>query len=251
MARERIPMRKIKETLRLSHACGLSQRKIARAVRVAPSTVSDYLKRAKAAGLSWPLPEGYDDKELERLLFAQPDRSSAKPSPVPKWAEVREALCQKGVTRQLVWQEYIAENEDGYSYSRFCELYREWARQLKPTMRFDHKAGERAFIDYPGLTMRYIDPETRELQTASVFVAVLAASDYTYCEAVAKEDLASWIGGHVKAFQYWGGVPAILVPEYVPRSIIRLLCPPALCCHVRRCADAVEVNGCTAQAQGT
>jgi len=213
MAMERIPVRKIKETLRLRHVCKLSQREIAGAVRVAPSTVSDYLTRANAAGLSWPLPEGIDDDALERLLFVQPEHPAAEVMVLPDWTDVRAELCKKGVTRQLLWQEYIDEHADGYSYSRFCELYREWAKQLKPTMRLDHEAGKRAYIDFPGLTMPYIDPETRKVLTASVFVAVLAASDYTYCEAVKGEDLVSWIGGHERAFEDWGGVPEIVVPD--------------------------------------
>ena len=167
MAMERIPVRKIKETLRLRHACKLSQRQVAGAVRVAPSTVSDYLKRAKTAGLSWPLPEDLDDDSLERLLFVQPERSSGRGHPDARLERGHAELSEKGVTRQLLWEEYIDEHADGYSYSRFCELYREWAKQLNPTMRFDHKAGERAYIDFPGLTMAYIDPETREVKDAS------------------------------------------------------------------------------------
>lgn len=221
MAMERIPVRKIKETLRLTHACKLSQRQVARAVSAAPSTVSDYLKRAKTAGLSWPLPDGLDDDALEQLLFAQPERPAGETFRLPDWAEVRRDLSGKGVTRQLLWEEYVGDSAGGYSYSRFCELYREWAKQLNPTMRFDHKAGERAYIDFPGLTMPYIDIETREVLVASVFVAVLAASDYTYCEAVPGEDLVSWIGGHERAFQYWGGVPAIAVPDNLRSAVTK------------------------------
>ena len=101
MAMERIPVRKIKETLRLRHACKLSQREVAGAVRVAPSTVSDYLKRAKAAGLSWPLPEGLDDDALERLLFVQPEHPAGKVVPVPDWREVSRPT--QNVRRTPIW----------------------------------------------------------------------------------------------------------------------------------------------------
>jgi transposase len=232
MARRRISMRKLKETLRLKYECRLTQRQISRAVNVAQSTVHEYLARAERAGLTWPLPDGLDDEELNARLFPPADRPAGAAIPVPDWREVREQLCQKGVTRQLLWQEYIEQYPDGYGYSRFCELYHEWAKALSPTMRLNHKAGERAFIDYSGPKMPYLDPATGEIPEASLFVAVLGASNPIYCEAQSAQDLGNWIGGHVNAFTHWGGVPELLVPDYVPRNIIRLLCPARLCARL-------------------
>jgi len=213
MARKRIPMRKIKETLRLRFDCDLSERSIGRALNVPPGTVHDYLVRAKTAGLSWPLPEGLTDTELNRLLYTRPEQEPGQTKPVPDWRVIHQELARKYVTRQLLWEEYVEEHPDGYSYSRFCELYREWAKQLHPTMRLDHKAGEQAFVDYSGAKIPYIDPETGELLKAPLFVAVLGFSSYTFCEAHAAQDLGNWIAGHVNAFTYWDGVPEIAVPD--------------------------------------
>jgi transposase len=213
MAKERIPVRKIKETLRLHHQCGLSRRAVARSLRIAPSTVHDYLDRAALAGLSWPLPDGLGDAELEQRLFEKEARIAGAALAVPDWRGVHTELRRKGVTLQLVWEEYRARHAKGYSYSRFCELYRAWAKQLHPTMRLDHKAGERAFVDYAGPEMEYLDPETGELLAAPVFVAALGASSYTYTEAQSSAEMANWLAGHVNAFNDWDGTPAIVVVD--------------------------------------
>jgi transposase len=212
-------MRKIKEILRLRLECGLSEREVGRAVNLPSSTVHDCLARAKAAGLKWPLPEGVGDAELNQRLYVQAARPASEVLVVPDWKQVRSELSQKGVTRLLVWQEYAKQHAEVYSYSRFCELYREWTRQLEPTMRHDHKAGERAFMDYAGAKCRYIDEETGEEREASVFVAALGASSYTYCEAQASESLQNWIKGHANAFAYWGGVTEIIVPDNLKTGV--------------------------------
>ena len=212
-------MRKIKEILRLRFECGLSEREVGRAVNAASSTVHDCLSRAKDAGLSWPLPDGVGDEELNKRLYVQAERPAVESAAVPDWKSVRSELSGKGVTRLLLWQEYAKQHPEGYSYSRYCELYREWARQLDPRMRQDHKAGERAFIDYTGLKCRYIDAETGEEREASLFVATLGASSYTYCEAQSSEDLGNWISGHMNAFSYWNGIPEILVPDNLKTGV--------------------------------
>jgi len=117
------------------------------------------------------------------------------------------------VTLELLWKEYRDGKPDAYSYSRFCELYRAWKKKLHPTMRLDHKAGERAFIDYAGLTLSYFDIDTGEQREASVFVAALGASSYTYAEAQASQELSNWLLGHVRAFEYWSGVPELAVVD--------------------------------------
>jgi transposase len=213
MTQERLSVRKIREVLRLKFEGGLSHRAIARSCAICHSTVREYLRRARTAGLAWPLPETLDEDQLYQLLFPKPTLSSDRVLQQPDWGSIHRELRRKGVTLRLLWLEYRETHPDGYGYSRFCELYRLWAKKLDPPMRLTHKAGERLFVDYAGQTVPVIDPETGEIRQAHIFVATLGASNYTYAEAQWAEDLPNWIGGHVRAFAFLGGVPEIVVPD--------------------------------------
>ena len=175
-------MRKVREVLRLHFAAELSIRAIARSLGSSPSTVGGYLRRAKLAGLSWPLPASLDEAGLERRLFPAPPSSRA-PRPLPDWSRLHRELRRKGVTLSLLWEEYKAVHPEGLQYSRFCEQYRAWAAKLDLVMRQEHRAGEKLFVDYAGQTASVVDPETGEARPAQVFVAVLGASSYTFAEA--------------------------------------------------------------------
>ena len=219
MSQERLSMRKIREILRLKWECQLSQRTIARSCRISRSTVSEYVKRAEAAGLSWPLPESLSEEELYRLLFAEKQPSQPAEKVLPDWKEVRNELRRKSVTLKLLWTEYRERHADGYGYSQFCELYRKWLQKLDPPMRLTHKAGEKLFVDYAGETVPIVNPETGEIIQAEIFVTVLGASNYTYAEAQASQDKANWIGGHVRALFFLGGVPQLIVPDNLKSGV--------------------------------
>ncbi len=183
MLAKRLSMRKIREILRLRYEVGLSNRQIARSCSMGRTAVADYLRRAAAVGLSWPLPESMDETRLERLLFPPPPLIPTSERPLPEWPDIHTELRRKGVTLALLWEEYKADHSrDGYQYSRFCDLYREWRGKLDVCMRQDHRAGEKMFIDYCGQTVPVINPRTGEIREAQVFVAVLGASSYTYAE---------------------------------------------------------------------
>ncbi len=152
-------MRKIRDAMRLA-AAGLSTRKIAASLGVGQSTVSDYLSRARAAGLSWPLPGDLADAELEGRLFPRSVQVLSAAFPQPDWAHVHAELRRKGVTLALLWEEYRGIHTDGYGYSRYCELYRRWEGRLSPVMRQHHVAGERLFVDYAGATLEVVCPQT-------------------------------------------------------------------------------------------
>lgn len=218
MARKRLSMRKIREVLRLKHAGGLSIRAIARACSLGKETVREYLSRASEAGLSWPLPDELKDEVLEQRLFPSALLSSGKKS-APNWSLVHQELRKKGVTRQLLWAEHKEETPNHLGYSQFCELYRQWAKDLHPVMRITHKAGEKLFVDFAGLTMPYSDPSTGEEKQAHIFVATWGASNYTYAEAFPSESLTSWVSGHVGAFKYFGGAPKVLVPDNTKTAV--------------------------------
>ena len=219
MTQERLTMRKIREVLRLKWECGLKNRAIARSCSISHSTVSEYLQRAKAAGLSWPLPADLDEDALFLLLFPTPSHPNSKIIPCPDWSLIHTELRRKSVTLRLLWVEYREAHPDGYGYSQFCELYRQWAKRLKPSMRLSHKGGEKLFVDYAGQTVPIVDPHTGEIRQAQIFVAVLGASNYTYAEANWSQDLPNWTGAHVRAFTFIGGVPEIVVPDNLKAGV--------------------------------
>ena len=189
-------MRKVREVLRLRHALGLSYREISEALGVGKTAAGEIVRRAEVVGLTWPLPEVFDDGELERRLFTAPGEAPPE-RPAPDWGNVHEELKRRSVTLVLLWQEYCAEHPDGYGYSRFCDLYGEWRRSVSATMRQTHMAGEKLFVDFAGDTVAVIDPLTGDTRLAHIFVAALGASNFTSAEARWSEGLADWISAHV------------------------------------------------------
>jgi transposase len=219
MSQERLSMRKLQEVLRLKGERDLSHRAIARSCGISPATVSEYLQRATAAGLSWPLPADLTEEQLWNRLFPSTEPARGRSIPTPDWKQVHTELRRKGVTLRLLWLEYREAHSDGYGYSQFCEHYRQWAGHLQPTMRMSHVAGDRLFVDYAGQTVPLVHPETGEIHAAQIFVAVLGASSYTYVEAHLHQDLPSWIGAHVRTLAFLGGVPAALVPDNLKAGV--------------------------------
>jgi len=200
-------MRKVKEVLRLRFDLGLQQNQIARSCSIGQATVHRYLKKAAAANLTWPLPENIDDRRLEELLFpAAVGPSTRIPRSLPDFAEVRRQLqTHKHLTLQLVWEEYREAQPDGYGYSRFCELYDRWSRNQDVVLRQEHRAGEKMFVDWAGDTLPLHNQRTGEILPASLFVAVLGASTYTFARATLSQDLGNWVECHVAAFELLPG----------------------------------------------
>ena len=199
---KRLAMRKIKEVIRLGTQ-GLSPRRIGESLGIGRTTVQECLGRARAAGLSWPLPEELSDADLEHRLYPRATGAIRGSFPQPDWAYVHRELKRKGVTLALLWEEYRSVHPDGYGYSRYCELYRRWEGRLSPVMRQHHVAGERLFVDYSGTTLDVICAKTGEIRTAQLFVATLGASNYTYVEATWTQSLPDWIASHVRAFDFF------------------------------------------------
>ncbi len=222
MPRPHISMRKIRDALRLSVEEGLSLRDVAASLQMPFTTVGDHLRRAKAAGLSWPLPEGLDDVALEARLFASDAAPAAETRPLPDWAKVHVELRRPHVTLMLLWLEHKEAFPDGYSYSQFCDLYRRWQRRIDVVMRQEHKAGEKLFVDFPGRRVPIWDERIGELAfEAELFVAVLGASSYLFAEAVRSQELLHWVTAHVHAFEALGGCPAIVVCDNLRSGVTR------------------------------
>ncbi|MBA3018944.1 MAG: IS21 family transposase [Desulfobacteraceae bacterium] len=219
MAKERLSMRKIREVLRLKFDCGFSNRKIAKSCSIARSTVATYLSMAKRVGLQWPVPDNLSDREIYNLVFKNRDNKPLNKRQMPSMEYIHNELKKKSVTLQLLWYEYKQNDPDGYQFSYFCELYQKWAKKLDISLRQRHRAGEKLFIDYAGQTVPIHDPETGKVTQAQIFIAILGASNYTFVEATLSQSLPHWIKSHIHAFEFFGGVPHILVPDNLKSGI--------------------------------
>lgn len=215
-------MNKLKVVLRLADQ-GLSQRQIAASCALGQSTVSDYLTRARAAGLryediaDWP-----DEQLLASLGVPEPAPRQWRRTAEPDFASIRRELqADKNVTLQLLWHEYRESHPDGYAYSRFCDLFRRWAKRQDFVLRQDHRAGEKLFVDYAGSTIPIYDRVTGAITRAALFVAVLGASNYTFVEATATQSLPDWIGSHLRAFEFFGAVPSLVVPDNLKSAVLK------------------------------
>jgi transposase len=220
MARKKLTMRQIIEILRLKHQNQLSIREIARSCGLPTSTVGDYLKRAEAAAITWPVPEAMSEKELlERLIAATPAATESCCA-LPDWPSIHKELGRKSVTLVLLWQEYRQVHPEGYGYSRFCELYQRWANTLDPVLRQVHIPGEKMFVDWAGQTIE-IHNQDGSISLAHLFVAVLGASNKTYAEAFENEQLPCWITAHCHAYAFFQGVSRITVPDNLKTGVVR------------------------------
>jgi len=216
-------MRQVREIIRLKFSARVPTREIARRLGIAASTVRGTLGRFESAGLNWPLPSDMTDSKLEAALYSnRGTKQGHRRHAEPDWPAIHRELKRKHVTLLIIWDEYIAVNPGGYSYSRFCELYRAFEFRLPVTMRQTHVAGERLFLDYAGDGVPVvIDRLTGEIRMAQIFVAVLGASSFTYARATWTQTLADWIDAHTHAFAAIGGVPHLLIPDNTKAAVIK------------------------------
>lgn len=214
-------MRKIREVLRLKYELNLDQRQIAASCKISHVTVGKYLKRFVRSGLSWPLPPEMDDGQIIRLLSGDDNALREPVRPMPDQGVMHRELRRKGVTLQLLWQEYREAYPDGYGYSQFCEHYQRWKKRLYPSLRQEYRAGERMFVDYAGQTIPIHDAATGLITPAELFVATLGASNYTYAEATLSQQLEDWIGAHVRALEFFGGSTQLTIPDNLRSGVSR------------------------------
>lgn len=217
MSREKIKMNKVRQILKLFYEKRYKKKAIAKEAGVPRSTVRDYLERAQTANLTAEELQVLSEEQLNNKLFQQ----SPLKKPEPDWQYIHKELKLKGVTLQLLWEEYCEQHPLGYRYSGFCEVYNKWKTPLDAWMKQDHKAGEKLFIDYSGLTLPYKNPETGELYKAEIFVAAMGASNFIYCEATPTQSLHHWIASHVRTFAYLGGVPVVIIPDNLKSGVTK------------------------------
>ena len=218
-------MRRIREVLRLKHELGCSQREISSATGLSKGSVAKYLKRAEAAGITWAVARDLDERELESRLFDKPANPKTGERVPIDMAWVHREMRRKGVTLQLLWVEYTeAASHDelgrrAYRYSQFCDRYRKYRGRCEATMRQTHRAGEKVFIDYSGMKPTIADRETGEVIEVELFVAALGASSYTFAEATLTQKRDEFIGSTARAFEYFGGVTEITVPDQLRSAV--------------------------------
>lgn len=199
---------------------GLSAGQPAGSCKISPSTVNEYEKRIRAAGLSWPLPDDLDDAALERIVRAR-EGNFRHNRPLPDAGYLISEMKRPHVTLHLLRPAYRESQPDGYGYTQFCHYYNQAKAKADVVLRQEHRAGEKLFTDYAGDTLSITDPRTGEISPVYVFVATLGASNYTYAEGVTSLDLPSWIASHVRAPEFFGGVPEIIVPDNTKCTVLR------------------------------
>jgi transposase len=215
-------MRKLREILRLRLHAGLSMRHINRSLRLSLGTIQKITSKAHELGLDWPTIQLLGDQALVQKFYPNADTSTSTHLQQPDWQEVHKELKSKGVTLLLLWEEYTQQIPNrSYSYPQYCRLYRKWRKKQKRSMRQQHKAGEKLFVDYAGKTVPIVNGSTGEIRSAQIFVAVMGASNYTYAEATWTQGLPDWLGSHARAFEFLGGVPEMVVPDNLKSGVTK------------------------------
>jgi transposase len=213
-------MSKIREVLRLRWQLKLTVREVARGVGVSVGVAQKIASRATRLGLTWESAEKLDDASLEERLYgrgAAPGDDRPRPDPVYIHGELR----RTGVTLELLHLEYLEQHPTGFRYTAFCDTYRRWLPKAGVVMRQVHKAGEKCFVDYSGKRPSYFDPETGEQVEVELFVAVLGASNYTYAEATATQQVPDFLGSHVRAYADFEGVTEVTVPDQLKSAVVK------------------------------
>jgi len=218
MKLKKVTVLRLKDILRLHYQANLSQRQIARSLGLSVGVISKYLTRARQQDLHWT--PDMDEAQLRSILQPKRNGSATASLAEPDFAKMSTELSNKGMTLQLLWEEYAELHPKyHYSYSRFTVLHRNWRKKQRISMRQTHRAGEKLFVDYAGLTLKIINPNTGEERPAQVFVSVLGAGSYTYAEATWTQTLPDWIGSHVRAFEFYGGVPEVVIPDNLKSAV--------------------------------
>ena len=222
MPSKRISMRKLREILRLRLSGGLSMRQINGSLRISLGAVQKVISKADELGLDWKTIEELDEQQLASRFYPESDTRASNEFQVPSWVEMYQELKLKGVTKHLLWEEYTQQYPNrSYSYPQYCFLYKTWLQKQKRSMRQTHKAGEKLFVDYAGQTMPIVCNATGEVKFAQIFVAVLGASNYTFCEATWSQSLPDWLGSHARAFEFIGGVSTMIIPDNLRSGVTK------------------------------
>ena len=210
-------MAKAREIIRLKNQLGLSLREIASSCDCGKTTVSEVLSRAEKAGITDAL--CLTDKQLLSMLYPPTEKETKVPEPDMEY--IFKEVKKKNMTLMLLWEEYKQKHPDGVMYTQFCERYRKFKKANQIELRKEHKAGEEMEVDWVGTKMHYIDISTGEIKEAYIFVSVLPASNYPFIYAYQNMKSESWIDAHIRAFEYYAGVPRVLIPDNTKTAICK------------------------------
>lgn len=213
-----LTMRRIIEILRLSEE-GIKKTEIKRASGASFKAIRSYIAKASALNLAYSNILHLSEEEVYKLFFPAYGRT-IKSKPQPEWNYIHSEMQKKNVTLQLLWEEFLRQNQDGCGYSQFCFHYENWKKKnINLSMRQSHKPGEKCFVDYAGHTIPITNQDTGEVRYAQIFVCTLGASNYTFANATWTQSLPDWIDSHIKAFEYFGGVPEIAVIDNLKSGV--------------------------------
>jgi transposase len=211
-------MRHTREILRHKWLLGNGHRLVTATLGSSHGSISATVKRALHAGLDWQAVCDLSDAELEQRLYPPPPQAGT-PRPEPDWAWVDLELRKKGVTLELLKEEFLEKHPDGLRRTAFCEHYRSWKQARGLVMRQHHVGGEKLFVDYAGPKVSYTDPATGKPVACELFVATLGASSYTYAEASVSQQIPQFLASHVRALNYIQGVPAVITCDQLKSGV--------------------------------
>lgn len=222
MANKRIQMRKVRELLRLKFEQNISARQAAKIIGIGKTAASQYIAGFRASGLKISNVAAMSDSELLNVINIKKESENLLYKELSSlFPYFEKELKRTGVTLQLLWKEYTETRTDYYGYSQFCHHYYHWRKQKKVSMRMEHKAGDKMFVDFAGKKLQVVDPETGEIKEYEVFVSVLGASQLSYIEAVASQTKTDWVAMNQNALRFYGGVPAAIVPDCLKSAVIK------------------------------
>lgn len=222
MGKRRLSIDKLKQLIQLQ-SNSMSTREIARALQLSQGAVWKYLQAIRAAGIDTQELPQLTDVELEQRVWSARGSVPTSSIVLPDCSWIHTELKRhKHMTLNLLWQEYHGQHGvSALRYSSFCERYRHWLRRLKRSMRQRHYAGEKVFVDYAGSTVPIYGDREQEAYRAYIFVAAVGASGYAYAEATRTASLPDWLSSHVRMLEFYGAVPAILVPDNLRVGVTR------------------------------
>jgi transposase len=222
MGNKRIEMRKVRELLRLKFGQNISARQAAKIIGIGKTAASQYVSGFKASGLDISTVKNLSDSELMNAINSKKEFENIRYKELSRLFHYFEKeLKRTGVTLQLLWNEYTETRSDYYGYSQFCHHYYLWRKEKKVSMRMEHKAGDKMFVDFTGKKLQTVDPGTGEITEFEVFVSVLGASQLSYIEAVPSQTKADWVMANENAIRFYGGVPAAIVPDCLKSAVIK------------------------------